>query len=141
MKKIISLIFVLVVCFLISGCGKNMNAVTINCKGETRGENPTIVNYEKYVVKHNKIVEFEKYNILSYTDDYLKKVNLEQIIGVYEKDKDYVVEKVDSNTIKNTYVKPVNTFEGINSDDMVELIRTTMEENPFGLYSYTCEIE
>lgn len=141
MKKIISLIFILLACFMVSGCGKNMDTVVITCKSEVNGENPATVNYEKYVVKYNNIVEFEKYSVLSYTNDYLKKVSLDQIIKIYEDDNDYVVEKVDSNTIKNTYVDPVNTFEGIDSDDMVELIRTTMEENPFSLYSYTCEIE
>lgn len=140
MKKIISLISILLVVFLLSGCS-NSNSGTIICKTESRGENPTIVTYEEYVVENNKVTKFEKYNTLDFSDDYLAKLSLDTVIEVYEADPTYKVEKVDSNTLKTSFVDPKNYYENIETDDMLETIRASIEDNQFSLYKYTCEIK
>lgn len=139
MKKIVSIILFLFVVLLITGCGKSSG--TIICKSEARGENPTIVNYEKYVVKNNKVVEYIKYNNLSYSDEYLSKIPMSTILEVYEKEEDLTVEKIDSKSIKTTFKNPRNYYEDIESDNMLETIRASLEDNAFNIYAYTCEIE
>lgn len=140
MKKISSLILILVVCLLATGCGGS-NSGTIICKSEARGENPTITSYEEYVVENNKVIEFNKYNILDYTDEYLKSLSIDKIMEVYTSDSTLNVEKVDDNTLKNTFISPKNYYEDIETDDMIETIRASIEDNEFYIYSYTCEIK
>ena len=139
MKKIICLISLVVVSILLTGCVNNKNVV-LSCKSEVHGENPTITSYEIYTIEDNKVKNMESYNIMDYEDSYLKNVTIEDIIKIYSKDSSYEVVKVDNNTIKNIKKNPINVFENVKSDDMVEFIRGTMEENEFGLYDYTCEI-
>lgn len=140
MKKIISLISLVVVSILLTGCGNNKNVV-LSCKSEVHGENPTITSYEIYTIEDNKVKNMESYNIMDYEDSYLKNVTIEDIIKIYSKDSSYEVVKVDNNTIKNIKKNPINVFENVKSDDIVEFIRGTMEENEFGLYDYTCEVK
>lgn len=140
MKKIICLVSLVVVSILLTGCGNNKNVV-LSCKSEVHGENPTITSYEIYTIEDNKVKNMESYNIMDYEDSYLKNVTIEDIIKIYSKDSSYEVVKVDNNTIKNIKKNPINVFENVNSDDMVEFIRGTMEENEFGLYDYTCEVK
>ena len=140
MKKIICLISLVVVSILLTGCGNNKNVV-LSCKSEVHGENPTITSYEIYTIEDNKVKNMESYNIMDYEDSYLKNVTIEDIIKIYSKDSSYEVVKVDNNTIKNIKKNPINVFENVKSDDMVEFIRGTMEENEFGLYDYTCEVK
>ena len=139
MKKIICLISLVVVSILLTGCGNNKNVV-LSCKSEVHGENPTITSYEIYTIEDNKVKNMESYNIMDYEDSYLKNVTIEDIIKIYSKDSSYEVVKVDNNTIKNIKKNPINVFENVKSDDMVEFIRGTMEENEFRLFDYTCEI-
>lgn len=139
MKKLFSLIFILFLVVLVTGCGKSSG--TIICKSEARGENPSIVNYEKYVVKNNKVEEYTKYNILNYSDEYLSKIPMSTILEVYEKEEDLTVEKIDSKSIKTTFKNPRNYYEDIESDNMLETIRASLEDNAFNIYTYTCEIE
>lgn len=139
MKKIICLVSLVVVSILLTGCGNNKNVV-LSCKSEVHGENPTITSYEIYTIEDNKVKNMESYNIMDYEDSYLKNVTIEDIIKIYSKDSSYEVVKVDNNTIKNIKKNPINVFENVKSDDMVEFIRGTMEENEFGLFDYTCEI-
>lgn len=139
MKKIICLISLVVVSILLTGCGNNKNVV-LSCKSEVHGENPAITSYEIYTIEDNKVKNMESYNIMDYEDSYLKNVTIEDIIKIYSKDSSYEVVKVDNNTIKNIKKNPINVFENVKSDDMVEFIRGTMEENEFGLFDYTCEI-
>lgn len=139
MKKIICLVSLVVVSILLTGCGNNKNVV-LSCKSEVHGENPTITSYEIYTIEDNKVKNMESYNIMTYEDSYLKNVTIEDIIKIYSKDSSYEVVKVDNNTIKNIKKNPINVFENVKSDDMVEFIRGTMEENEFGLFDYTCEI-
>ena len=138
MKKTLSIILIMFVCLLITGCGSSSG--TIICKSEGRGENPTIETYEKYVVEDNKIVEFEKYQLLTYDKEYLSQIPLATIIEVYEKDSEFTVEKVNDNTIKNKYKAPKNYYADMESDNMIETIRASLEDNEFSLYKYTCEI-
>lgn len=140
MKKIICLISLVVVSILLTGCGNNKNVV-LSCKSEVHGENPTITSYEIYTIEDNKVKNMESYNIMDYEDSYLKNVTIEDIIKIYSKDSSYEVVKVDNNTIKNIKKNPINVFENVKSDDIVEFIRGTMEENEFGLYDYTCEVK
>lgn len=140
MKKIICLVSLVVVSILLTGCGNNKNVV-LSCKSEVHGENPTITSYEIYTIEYNKVKNMESYNIMAYEDSYLKNVTIEDIIKIYSKDSSYEVVKVDNNTIKNIKKNPINVFENVKSDDMVEFIRGTMEENEFGLYDYTCEVK
>ena len=140
MKKTICLISLVVVSILLTGCGNNKNVV-LSCKSEVHRENPTITSYEIYTIEDNKVKNMESYNIMDYEDSYLKNVTIEDIIKIYSKDSSYEVVKVDNNTIKNIKKNPVNVFENVKSDDMVEFIRGTMEENEFGLYDYTCEVK
>lgn len=140
MKKIICLVSLVVVSILLTGCGNNKNVV-LSCKSEVHGENPTITSYEIYTIEDNKVKNMESYNIMDYEDSYLKNVTIEDIIKIYSKDSSYEVVKVDNNTIKNIKKNPINVFENVKSDDMVEFIRGTMEENEFGLYDYTCEVK
>ena len=139
MKRIICLISLVVVSILLTGCGNNKNVV-LSCKSEVHGENPTITSYEIYTIEYNKVKNMESYNIMAYEDSYLKNVTIEDVIKIYSKDSSYEVVKVDNNTIKNIKKNPINVFENVKSDDMVEFIRGTMEENEFGLFDYTCEI-
>ena len=139
MKKIIYVFSLVVVSILLTGCGNNKNVV-LSCKSEVHGENPMITSYEIYTIEDNKVKNMESYNIMDYEDSYLKNVTIEDIIKIYSKDSSYEVVKVDNNTIKNIKKNPVNVFENVKSDDMIEFIRGTMEENEFGLYDYTCEI-
>lgn len=139
MKKTIFLSLVLVGCIFITGCGKSSG--TITCKSEGRGENPTIETVEKYVVENNKVVEFEKYQILTFDNEYLKQIPLTTVLEVYEKDSEFTVSKVNDNTIKNVYKSPKNYYADMESDNMIETIRASLEDNAFSLYEYTCEIE
>lgn len=139
MKKIIYVFSILVVGILLTGCGNNKKVV-MTCKSNVHGENPMITSYEIYTVEDNKVTNMEAYDVLDYEDGYLKNVSIEDIIKIYSKDSLYKVEKIDNNSIKNIKKNPVNVFENIKSDDMIEFIRGTMEENEFGLYDYTCEI-
>lgn len=141
MKKIITLISILLVSLLVTGCGGSASSGTIICTSEAHGENPSIIYYEKYVVKDNKVTDYIKYNTYDYTDEYLKKVSIDTIYGVYSADKTTKVEKVDANTIKTTYIEPTNFYKDIESDNMIETIRASLEDNTFNIYNYTCEIE
>lgn len=140
MKKIISLIAVLFVVVLLSGCSSS-NSATIICKSEERGNNPVITSYEEYVVENNKVVEFTKYNILDFDEDYLAKTTIDNVLEIYKEDSSFKVEKVDENTIKNIYVDPKNYYEDIETDDMIETIRASLEDNELSIYKYTCEIK
>ena len=138
MKKYFSLILCGLVVLLLTGCGGN-GEKTITCVSEKIGENPTIVYYETYVVKDNKITKFDKYSTLDYTDDYLTKLTIDQILEVYADNEMYKASKSGKNQLKLVYVDPINAFEGIEPENMEELIISTMEENAFALYKYTCE--
>lgn len=140
MKKIISLIVILFVVVLLSGCSSS-NSGTIICKSEARGNNPVITSYEEYVVENNKVVEFSKYNILDFDEEYLKRTSIDNVLEIYRSDESFKVEKVDSNTIKNIYVDPKNYYENMESDDMIETIRASLEDNELSLFKYTCEIK
>lgn len=139
MKKIILLVLIIVGCIFITGCGSSSG--TIICKSEARGENPSIETIEEYVVKDNKVVEFEKYQLLSFNEEYLKQIPLSTVLEVYEKDSEFTVEKINDTTIKNTYKSPKNYYKDIESDNMIETIRASFEDNAFSLYKYTCEIK
>lgn len=143
MKKIVSLISILLVAVLVTGCsGAGASSGTITCVSESHGENPSITTYEKYVVEDNKITEFTSYNTLVFDDDYFDVLSLDDILEVYSKDSNYIdVEKVDANTLKVVRNNPTNVFENMDSDNMIELIRSTLEDNPLSIYSYTCEIK
>lgn len=140
MKKIISLISLILVAILVTGCG-GASSGTITCKTEARGTDPTTVTYEKYVVENNKVVEYTKYNTLKFSSDYLNKVSMDTILEVYNKDSEITVEKVDGNTLKTTVKAPKNYYADMESDNMIETIRASLEDNEFSLYKYTCEIE
>lgn len=140
MKKIISLISLILVAILVTGCGGTSSG-TITCKTEARGTDPTTVTYEKYVVENNKVVEYTKYNTLKFSNDYLNKVSMETILEVYNKDTEITVEKVDGNTLKTTVKAPRNYYADMESDNMIETIRASLEDNEFSLYKYTCEVE
>ena len=139
MKKIIFLVLIIVGCIFITGCGSSSG--TIICKSEGRGDNPTIETVERYVVENNKVVEFEKYQLLTFDSEYLSKIPLATVLEVYEKDSEFKVEKVNDTTIKNTYKSPKNYYENIQSDNMIETIRSSLEDNAFSLYKYTCEVK
>jgi hypothetical protein len=139
MKKIIFLVLIIVGCIFITGCESSSG--TIICKSEGRGDNPTIETVERYVVENNKVVEFEKYQLLTFDNEYLSKIPLSTVLEVYEKDSEFKVEKVNDTTIKNTYKSPKNYYENIESDNMIETIRSSLEDNAFSLYKYTCEVK
>ena len=139
MKKIIFLVLIIVGCIFITGCGNSSG--TIICKSEGRGENPTIETVEEYVVENNKVVEFKKYQLLSFNEEYLKQIPLSTVLEVYEKDSEFTVEKINDTTIKNTYKSPKNYYADMESDNMIETIRSSLEDNAFSLYKYTCEIK
>lgn len=142
MKKYIGLVIICILGLFITGCGKNSDVNgTISCISESRGENPSIISYEIYEVKNNKVRDIEAYDILEYDKNYLEKVSLDEIIKIYKKDSSYKVEKFNSTSIKNIKKKPTNVFKDIKTDDMLETIRVSMEENEFGLYSFKCEIK
>ena len=140
MKKIIYVVSLFCLSILLSGCGNNKNVI-LSCKSDVRGENPMITSYEIYTIEDNKVKKMESYDIMNYEDSYLKNVTIEDIVKIYSKDSSYEVVKVDNNTIKNIKKNPINVFESIDTDDMVEFIRGTMEENDFGLYDYSCTVE
>lgn len=140
MKKIIYIISILVVSILLTGCGNNKKVV-MSCKSNVHGENPMITSYEIYTIEDNKVTNMESYDVLMYEDSYLKNVTIEDIIKIYSKDSSYEVVKVDNNSIKTIRKNPINVFSDVKSDDMVEFVRATMEENEFGLYDYSCEVK
>lgn len=142
MKKVLSLILCLGMVLLISGCGSsNSSNGVVSCVSEKVGEDPSTVYYEEYVVKNNKVVEFDKYSIISYSDEYLTRVSLDDALKIFSKDTSYDVSKVNDNQLKLVYKNPVNVFETSQAEDLVEFIVTTMEENEFALYTYTCEVK
>ena len=143
MKKIIGLVSLVLFAILLTGCGSSVSTKsgTITCVSDASGVDPSIVTYEKYVVKNNEIVEFSKHKTLKYSDSYLNKISIDSIFEVYEKDSNYKTEKVDDYTLKITYVEPENVYSDLETDDMIESIRASFEDNDFLLEKYTCEIE
>lgn len=141
MKRLMSIIIVglfLLVC--VTGCG-NVGTKTITCVSEKVGKAPVIVYYEVYKVKNNEIVELEKYNIKTFDKEYLERVKLEDIIKIYEKDKDTKVEKLSDHELKIIDTNPTNVFKNSKSDNITELIINSMEKNDFSLYRYTCSVK
>lgn len=141
MKRFLGVAISLILILLLTGCGNVDGRSTIYCVSEAIGENPSTVYHEKYVVEDNKVTEFEKYSVISYSDEYLKKISLDDVAEIYSKNGSYDVSKLSDNELKLIYKEPINVFENSQSDNLVELILSTMEENDFALYPYTCEVE
>ena len=141
MKRILGVVFSLLLVLFLTGCGSNTDKKTISCVSEIIGEDPSIIYYERYVVAENKVTDFEKYSVISYSDEYLKKISLDDVAEIYSKNGSYDVSKLSDNELKLMYKEPINVFENSQSDNLVELILSTMEENDFALYPYTCEVE
>ena len=144
MKKYIRLVIIFTLVLFVTGCGNNSGGNgtgTISCVSKAKGENPSIVIYETYEVENNKVKNLEVYEILEFDQEYLDTISLDEIIKIYKKDSNYKVEKVNSTSIKNINKNPVNVYENIESENMLETIRVSMEENEFGLHSFTCEIK
>ena len=108
-----------------------------NRKLPIEGEPNSIID----LVENNKVKNLEVYEILEFDQEYLDTISLDEIIKIYKKDSNYKVEKVNSTSIKNINKNPVNVYENIESENMLETIRVSMEENEFGLHSFTCKIK
>lgn len=141
MKKIMSIIIggiLLLVC--VTGC-EGVGTKTVTCVSEKIGKSPVIVYHEIYKVKNNEIVSLEKYNVRTFDKAYLERVALEDVIKIYEKDKDSKVEKLSDYELKIIDTNPTNVFKNSKSDDMVNLIVNSMEKNDFSLYRFTCTVK
>ena len=139
MKKIIGLVSLILIAVLVTGCGSNSG--TITCVSEARGADPSTVTYETYVVENNEITEYTKYKVLKFSDEYLSKVSIDSIFEIYDKDTSYTTEKVDGKTLKTTYIAPRNLYSDMETDNMIETIRASFEDNDFLMEKYTCEIK
>ena len=139
MKKIIGLVSLIWIAVLVTGCGSNSG--TITCVSEARGADPSTVTYETYVVENNEITEYTKYKVLKFSDEYLSKVSIDSIFEIYDKDTSYTTEKVDGKTLKTTYIAPRNLYSDMETDNMIETIRASFEDNDFLMEKYTCEIK
>ena len=140
MKKYLVGLFAIVLCLvLVTGCGSNSG--TITCVSEARGADPSTVTYETYVVENNEITEYTKYKVLKFSDEYLSKVSIDSIFEIYDKDTSYTTEKVDGKTLKTTYIAPRNLYSDMETDNMIETIRASFEDNDFLMEKYTCEIK
>ena len=139
MKKIIGLISLILIAVLVTGCGSNSG--TITCVSEARGADPSTVTYETYVVENNEITEYTKYKVLKFSDEYLSKVSIDSVFEIYDKDTSYTTEKVDGKTLKTTYIAPRNLYSDMETDNMIETIRASFEDNDFLMEKYTCEIK
>ncbi len=140
MRKFVFIIILGIILLGATGCEK-IGEKTVTCVSEKVGKSPEIVYYEIYKIKNNEIVSLEKYNIRTFDKEYLKLVKIDEIIKVYESDKDTKVEKLGKNQIKVIDTNPTNVFKNSKANDMATLIVNSMEKSDFSLYRYTCTIE
>lgn len=141
MKKLMSIIVIGIFLLIgVTGCDA-VGTKTVTCVSEKVGKSPVVVYYEIYKVRSNKITSVEKYNIRTFDKDYLKRVKLEDVIKVYEKDKDTKVEKLSATELKITDTNPTNVFKNSTPEDMTTLIINSMEKNDFSLYKFNCSVK
>ncbi len=143
MKKFLISSIIIFMALIVAGCSNETSfksSGTVICTSEEAGSNPQITYYEEYVVKDNKVEVINIYKRLKFDDNYFKSMSIDDVIEIYESGS-YKVEKVSDTELRQVAINPANIFEDLQTDNMIETIVDTLENNDFLLNKYSCEIK